>query len=223
MSSEKKPVVLLIEPDAALRRLIALGLEHRGMRIIEANSPAHLPSLEAQALDLLVLDLDGGVGRNRTFLSAAHTLLAHPRFSTLPTILLAWEHPSSLEATQSAVATASSVKYLTKPFDARILHKTLDQFLLASAADEAAREARAEELLLATYRKHTSPSIWPFVTAAGLLLAFIGMMLQFAVTIVGILVIVIALLLWTLDRRPEAEHVVGATLASPALDQSRSH
>jgi CheY-like chemotaxis protein len=223
MSSEKKPIVLLIEPDAALRRLIALGLEHRGMRVVEANSPAHLPSFEIQQLDLLVLDLDGGAGRNRTFLSSAHALLAHPQFSTLPTILLAWEYPPALDATQSAVAVASSIKYLTKPFDARILHKTLDQFLLARAAAEAACEARAEELLLATYTKQTSPSIWPFVTATGLLLAFIGMMLQLAVTIVGILVVVIALLLWTLDSRPEAEHIVGARLTSPVFERPHSH
>lgn len=204
MSSEKKPTVLLIEPDPALRRLIALGLEHHGMCVIEANSPTKIPSFEA--LDLLVLDLDGSVGRNRTFLSSAHALLARPQFSTLPTILLAWEYPASIGITQSAVATASPIKYLTKPFDARVLHETLDRFLLAQAAEEAEREARAEELLLAaTYSKHTSPSIWPFVTAVGLLLAFIGIMLQLVVTIVGLLIVIVALLLWTLGGKPKAD------------------
>jgi len=219
MSDEKTPTVLLIEADAALRRLVARGLEHRGMHVVEASSPAHLPSFEEQQLDLLVLDLDGGGVRNRTFLSSAHTLLARPHITTLPPILLAWEYPPSLDVAQSGVATASSIKYLTKPFDARILHKTLDQFLLVRAADEAALEARAEELLLATYRKHTAPSIWPVVTAAGLLLTFIGIMLQFAVTIVGVFVVIIALLLWTLDSRPEP----GVRFTSPALDQPRSH
>jgi CheY-like chemotaxis protein len=222
MSGEKKPIVLLIEPDAALRRLITLGLEHRGMHVVEANSPTHLPPFDPQQLDLLVLDLDGETARNRTFLSSAHALLARPHFSTLPTILLAWEYPSSLSTTQSSVATESTIKYLTKPFDARILHKTLDQFLLARAAAEAAREARAEELLLATYKKHTSPSIWPLITAAGLLLAFIGMMLQLAVTIVGVLVVVIALLLWTLGSRTEPDSIVRSTFTSPALEQTRS-
>jgi CheY-like chemotaxis protein len=208
MSSQKKPTVLLIEPDAALRRLIALGLEHRGMHVIEANSPTSLPSFETQEtqpFDLLVLDIDGGAGRNRNFLAAAHTLLAHPQFSTLPTILLAWEYPSSIGIAESGVVTASAIKYLTKPFDARVLHKTLDQFLIARAADEAAREARAEELLLATYPKQASASIWPFVTAAGLLLAFVGMMLQIAVTIVGVLVVIAALLLWTLGGRSRSD------------------
>ncbi len=203
MSSEKKPIVLLIEPDPALRRLIALGLEHRDMRVIEANSPTRIPSFEEQQLDLLVVDLDGSAGRSRTFLSSAQALLARPQFSALPTILLAWEYPALIGATQPAIATASSIKYLTKPFDARVLHETLDQFLLAQAAEEASREARAEELLLATYSKDTSPSIWPFVTAAGLLLAFIGMMLQFAVTLLGLLIVIGAVLLWTLGNRAE--------------------
>jgi CheY-like chemotaxis protein len=204
MSSEKKATVLLIEPDAALRRLIALGLEHRGMHVIEANSPTSIPSFETQEtqqFDLLVLDMDGEAGRNRNFLAAAHTLLAHPQFSTLPTILLVWEYPSSIGIAESRVVTASAIKYLTKPFDARVLHRTLDQFLLARAADEAACEARAEELLLATYPKQASASIWPLVTAAGLLLAFVGMMLQIAVTIVGVLIVIAALLLWTLGGR----------------------
>jgi CheY-like chemotaxis protein len=207
MSNEKKSTVLLIEPDPVLRRLIVLGLEHRGMRVIEATSAAHLASFEAQTLDLLVLDLDGSAGHQRSFLTDAHALLAHPQFSALPTILLAWEYPASINATQSTIATVSPIKYLTKPFDARVLHESINQFLLAQAAEEAAREARAEALLLATYEKHTSPSIWPVVTAAGLLLAFIGMMLQITVTIVGILIVIVALLWWTLEKKPASEKV----------------
>jgi CheY-like chemotaxis protein len=203
MSNEKKSTVLLIEPDPVLRRLIVLGLEHRGMRVIEAKSASHMTSFEG--LDLLVLDLDGSAGHQRSFLAEAHALLARPQFSTLPTILLAWEYPASIGAAQSTVATASPVKYLTKPFDARVLHEAINQFLLAQAAEEAAREARAEELLMATYEKHTSSSIWPVVTAAGLLLAFVGMMLQIAVTVVGLLIVIVALLLWTMGSRSKAD------------------
>jgi len=206
MSNEKKSTVLLIEPDPVLRRLIVLGLEHRGMHVIEAKSATHMASFEGRELDLLVLDLDGSAGHQRSFLAEAHTLLAHPQFSALPTILLAWEYPGLIGATQSTVATASPVKYLTKPFDARVLHETLDHFLLVQAAEEAAREASAEELLLATYVKQApSPSIWPMVTAAGLLLTFIGMMLQIAVTIVGLLIVIVALLVWTVGSRSEAD------------------
>jgi CheY-like chemotaxis protein len=204
MSQGKQPTVLLIEADSSLRRLIALGLQHRGMHVIEAISPARMPSFDA--VDLLVLDLDGKANRDRTFLASAHDILTHPLLSTVPTILLAWDYPPSLSAPQN-VAIATHTKYLTKPFDARILHETIDQLLLARRADEAAYEAQAEELLLATYSRQTSPSIWPIITAAGLLLAFIGMMLQIVITVVGVLIVAVALLLWTLGSRPEAEKV----------------
>jgi CheY-like chemotaxis protein len=204
MSNEKKSTVLLIESDPVLRRLIVLGLEHRGMHVIEAKSTTPMASFEGQQLDLLVLDVDGSAGHQRSFLADA--LLACPQFSSLPTILLAWEYPASIGAAQSTVATASPIKYLTKPFDARVLHESINQFLLVQAAEEAAREARAEELLLATYTKQaSSPSIWPVVTAAGLLLAFIGVMLQIALTIVGLLIVVVALLLWTMGSRSEVD------------------
>src|ERR1700738_2717100 len=81
MSNEKKSTVLLIEPDPVLRRLIVLGLEHRGMHVIEAKSATSMASFEGHQLDLLVLDLDGSVGHQRSFLAEAHSLLAHPRFS----------------------------------------------------------------------------------------------------------------------------------------------
>ena len=53
MSNEKKSTVLLIEPDPVLRRLIVLGLEHRGMRVIEAKSATDMASFDAQQFDLL--------------------------------------------------------------------------------------------------------------------------------------------------------------------------
>ncbi len=202
MSQGKLPTVLLIEADSSLRRLVALGLQHRGMHVIEASSPAHVLSFDARQVDLLVLDLDGNAGRDRTFLASAHAILTHPLLSAVPTVLLAWEYPPPL--TQN-VTVATKLKYLTKPFDARILHETIDQLLLAREADAAAYEARAEELLLATYARQTAPSLWPIITAAGLLLAFIGMMLQIVITVVGVLIVAVALLLWTLGSRPPAE------------------
>ncbi len=207
MSNEKKSTVLLIEPDPVLRRLIVLGLEHRGMQVIEARSAAHVTASTKQQFDLLVLDLDGSAGHQRSFLADADALLVHPQFSSLPTILLAWEYPASISTAQSTVTTATPIKYLTKPFDARVLHESINQFLLAQAAEEAKREAIAEEQLLATYEKHTSPSIWPVITAAGLLLAFIGMMLQIAVTIVGLLIVMVALLWWTLESKNGRDHI----------------
>lgn len=202
MSQGKPSTVLLVEADSSLRRLVALGLQHRGMHVIEASSPAHVLSFDARQVDLLVLDLDGNAGRDRTFLASAHAILSHPSLSAVPTILLAWEYPPLL-AQDGAVAT--KLQYLTKPFDARILHETIDQLLLAREADAAAYEARAEELLLATYSRQTAPSLWPIITAAGLLLAFIGMMLQIVITVVGLLIVAVALLLWTLGSRSPVE------------------
>ncbi|MDQ2888043.1 MAG: hypothetical protein M3Y39_18380 [Chloroflexota bacterium] len=202
MSQGKPSTVLLVEADSSLRRLVALGLQHRGMHVIEASSPAHVLSFDARQVDLLVLDLDGNAGRDRTFLASAHVILSHPSLSAVPTILLAWEYPPLL-AQDGAVAT--KLQYLTKPFDARILHETIDQLLLAREADAAAYEARAEELLLATYSRQTAPSLWPIITAAGLLLAFIGMMLQIVITVVGLLIVAVALLLWTLGSRSPVE------------------
>ena len=61
-------------------------------------------------------------------------------------------------------------------------------------------------MLLASYSAQAAPSIWPIVTAAGVLLVFIGMMLQIAVTVAGILLVMVALLLWTLGTKPTAMH-----------------
>src|ERR1051326_8462255 len=54
----KKPVILLIEADDALRRLIGLGLQHRNMHVIEASAAEQVPTLNVEHLDMLVLDLD---------------------------------------------------------------------------------------------------------------------------------------------------------------------
>ena len=42
MSNGTRPTVLLIEADTSLRRLIALGLEYRGMHVIEVSSAWNL-------------------------------------------------------------------------------------------------------------------------------------------------------------------------------------
>ena len=200
MSQEKQPTVLLIEADPSLRRLIALGLQYRDMYVIESESLEHLSTLDSQQIDLLVLDQDGNVPRNSRLSTSARAPLTHSRLSNVPAILLTWENPSS---PMRSVVVATNMTYLTKPFDARILHETIDQILLAKQA----AEARAEELLLATYARQTSPSIWPIITAAGLLLAFIGMMLQIALTIAGLLIVAVALLLWTMGNRQASTKV----------------
>lgn len=203
MSQGKKPTILLIEADASLRRLITLGLQHRGMCVIEASAPTCVPSLDVQQLDMLVLDVDSGVRSNWSLVEEAHT---HPHFADVPVVVLSWEClvPNNLYTSSLSTAIApAQMTCLTKPFDARTLHATIEQLLCARAAREAAIAARAEEMLLATYSAHAAPSVWPIVTAIGVLVAVIGVMLQIAITVVGILIVIVALLLWTLGTKPE--------------------
>ncbi len=162
MLSATKQTVFLIEADASLRRLIALGLQYRGMHVIEVNSPTSLPTIDAQQPSLLVLDVDGRGSSD-------------------------W----------------SLVTCLTKPFDARTLQSTIEQLLTVSTAQAAAITSK-EEILLAAQTVSPAPSIWPLITAAGLLLAFIGLMVHITLTVLGILIVLAALLWWTLGTKTEA-------------------
>ncbi|GHO92808.1 hypothetical protein KSF_028560 [Reticulibacter mediterranei] len=204
MSPGKKPAILVIEADASLRRLIALGLQNRDMHVIEASSAITIPTVDLQQLDLLVIDIDASV-RHRQSLPEA--IQQHPQLSLLPTIILSWEDAALEPTTSSSVvtATATQVLCLPKPFDARKLHRAIERLLQVRAESLAQEEARAEALLLASYTSHTAPSPWPVVTAAGLLLAMIGMLVQVAVAVIGFLIVIIALLLWTLGSKRSVE------------------
>jgi CheY-like chemotaxis protein len=234
MSYKTRQTVLLIEQDQSLRRLMALGLQYRGMRVVEATSPAHLPDpdSEEQPPDLLLLDIDGGVNSDLSLLT---TIQAHPYLSTLPMVLLAWENvllgpadeqllgeedagdhkgppyrpsstlaPTDLENTAAHRAQAH-IACLTKPFDARALYTTIEQLLLenTSAPEAANATLAAQEVLLLAKTTSPAPSIWPVITAAALLLTFIGLMVHITITILGLVIFLIALLGWTLDCRLE--------------------
>ena len=171
------------------------------MHVIAASSPTKLPTLEAHSPDLLVLDVDGGVNSDPPLLTA---LQAHPYLSTLPMVLLAWECPLPacvVSGQQNTLQTQATC--LTKPFDARTLHATIDQQLLASALQ---KTLKTQELPLAAQTRSPAPSIWPLLTAAGLLLAFIGLMGLLAFTVFGLLIIVVSLLWWTLGTNTKKEH-----------------
>ena len=86
MLQGRKHTVLLIEADRSLRRLITLGLQYRGMHVIEASSPTSIFALQSQHPDVVVLDIDGEVGSNHALLSTFQT---HPYFSSVPLIVLA--------------------------------------------------------------------------------------------------------------------------------------
>ena len=188
--------VLLIEADKSLRRLIALGLQYRGIHVIEANSPMNLPVLETQQPGLVVLDIDGEAGSDHSLLVVAQE---HPYLSSLPIVLLAWDCLVPAGVRQDSSQT--QVTCLTKPFDARTLHTTIEQILAVN-----------QEMLPAAHATHSviaAPSIWPLITAVGLLLAFIGLMTQIAISGVGLLIVMIALLWWTLGTKSESEQLVG--------------
>ena len=213
MSHETRHTVLLIEQDPSLRRLMALGLQYRGMRVVEATSPVHLPDpdSEEQPPDLLLLDIDGGVNSDLPLLTA---IQSHPYLSILPVVLLAWEnvllgpadtHHFTTHAIYAARPAQAHITCLTKPFDARALYTTIEQLLLenASASQEANAALAAQEVLLLAQTASPAPSIWPVITAAALLLTFIGLMVHITITVLGLLIFLVALLAWTLDGRPE--------------------
>jgi CheY-like chemotaxis protein len=216
-----KHTVLLIEADRSLRRLITLGLQYRGMHVIEASSPTSIPShftppdfcsakidaqaslevwlqtiLQSQLPDVVVLDIDSEVGSNHALLS---TFQSHPYFSTIPLVILAWDCLVTSGIHQNGSQT--SITCLAKPFDARTLHTTIEQIHNTSKVSLVSRQ----ELLLANRSVTPTPSIWPLITAAGLVLSFIGMMTQITISALGLLIIFIALLWWTLGAKAEPE------------------
>src|ERR1700730_10398989 len=113
----KKPVILLIEVDDALRRLIVLGLQNRNMHVIEASSAEQVPTLNLEHLDMLVLAVDGGINSDWSVLEAAQS---HPLFSTLPIVVLCWEDRLPMSANRRVGATnllyTFQVVYLETPF-----------------------------------------------------------------------------------------------------------
>src|SRR5207247_1249052 len=133
MSKGTRSTVLLIEADTSLRRLIALGLEYRGMHVIEASSTWNLATLGAKKPDLLILDVDGARGSDWTLIEAAQ---AHPYLSTLPVVVLTWECPVAVgAASEEQNSLQGHTTCLTKPFDARALHKTIEALLVADSAN----------------------------------------------------------------------------------------
>jgi DNA-binding response OmpR family regulator len=196
--------VLLIEADRSLRRLIALGLQNRGMYVIGASSPTKLPELEAQRPSLVVLDIDGEARSDHSLLAKTQ---AHLYLSSLPIVVLAWDSLVPAGVQQDTAQT--QVTWLTKPFDARALYATIEQVL---DAHQAISSISKEEVVLTAGTLNWSPttptpSIWPLLTAVGLLLLFTGLMAQITISALGLLIVIIALLLWTLGTKAKHEPV----------------
>jgi DNA-binding NtrC family response regulator len=193
-----KPTVLLIEADRSLRRLIALGLQHRGMQIIEADSPTQLNIPEGQSPALLVLDIDSDANGDWSLLNVLDVL---PDLSTIPIVVLTWEVQVPAGMPEDFVE--ERVTSLSKPFDARTLHATVEQLLVKHAACKMGQTREVQEAYAAGRAVSATPSIWPLLTAAGLLLAFIGLMGQLSLIIIGLCIVLVSLLWWTLGTKPE--------------------
>ncbi|HEX7734489.1 MAG TPA: response regulator [Ktedonobacteraceae bacterium] len=200
MQHDSRSTVLVIEPDTSLRRLIALGLEHRGMQVIEVSSLAALADQPIADPDLLVLDIDNGYRDDTSLLEAVQH---HPYLSTLPMVVLAWERVQFAARAYSLPLR----EYLAKPFDARMLHATIENLLETSAAIEIS--ARRGIVPNSTASIVSSAGISPLLTAAGLLLVVIGLMLQLLIAGAGLLVMLAGLLWWTLGKRPTRQVVLG--------------
>src|SRR5215469_16403226 len=122
MLQERTQTILLVEAERSLRRLITLGLQSRGMRVLEASSLERITSLQSHAPDVVVLDIDGEAGSNYSLLS---TLDSYPYFSTTPLIVLSWD--CAVPGSDQRYHPQASVTCLAKPFDARTLQATIEQ------------------------------------------------------------------------------------------------
>ncbi|MHB8598125.1 MAG: response regulator [Ktedonobacteraceae bacterium] len=198
MTHGTKPTVLIIEADRSMRRLIALGLQQRGMQIIEADSPTQLNIPEGQSPALLVLDIDSDANSDWSLLNALDTL---PELSTIPIVVLTWEVLVPAGMPEDFVE--ERVTSLSKPFDARTLHATVEQLLVMYTAHRTGQTCEVQEAYTAGRTVSTAPSIWPLLTAVGLLLAFIGLMGQLSLIIIGLCIVLVSLLWWTLGTKPE--------------------
>jgi DNA-binding NtrC family response regulator len=198
MQRSTRETILLIEADASLRRLISLGLHHRGMQVIDVSSPGELGNLEKLAPGLVILDVDGEAGSDHSLLAE---LQSHPILSHVPAVVLAWD--CLLTEGIQPDSRWIQLTCLTKPFDARTLHTTIEDILIANKTAGSWQKQQA----LPTYAASPSPSIWPLVTAAGLLLLIIGLMVQVIIALLGLLIVIVALLLWTLGTKPEQQPI----------------
>lgn len=210
MGNARGRQILVVEPDAALRRVITLGLRQRGAVVAEAAALGDV--WEAISTRPAVVVLDVGLGASSEWMFY-RLLRGHRLLGDVPVVLLAWECPT--------VATlgddGASAICLAKPFDARALYDAVERLqsapaaamavpALAAAASSPAVPAAATSQIHSLRPQsvagqpagHTpAPSIWPLVTAGGALLAVAGLLIHPAFVALGIVVIFVALLWWS--------------------------
>jgi DNA-binding response OmpR family regulator len=204
--------ILLVEAEPSLRRMIALGLQHRSLDVIEVASPDDLSITSKLRPDLILFDFDGEAGKGAALLAK---IQADPRLASLPVVTLAWG--ASAFATPAGSDNQNPLERstnLAKPFDARALYAAIESQLSPHHSPDIIEQEHIRPAYLpgtslpspsspSTPSTSAAPSFCPVITAAGLLLVFIGLLLQIVITAVGLLIVVAALLWWTLGTKPE--------------------
>jgi Response regulators consisting of a CheY-like receiver domain and a winged-helix DNA-binding domain len=193
--------VILLEAEPSLRRLITLGLDHQGLKVVAASSLGDVSTDEIAAADLLVLDIDGDFACDWPLLEA---IQQHPQLAMLPSVVLSWE---MLQPVAASSVDISRCTFLPKPFDARAMQRQIRELLTLRITEKNAALARAEAILLASSRRPRA-SIWPLVTALGLFLIVSGILWQLVITILGLIIVAAGLLLWTLGTQVTDTHEV---------------
>lgn len=184
--------VLLVEGDEALRRVIAMGLRHQGMSVLEAASAQQARALLGERPSLLVVDVDSGPASDRMLLP---DLRAHDGLAETPAVVLAWDCSPDLSA---QVGSDGAAVCLAKPFDARRLFAEAE--VLLQAASQRRQAASVAAVGVGSFSSEetcpSAPSIWPFVLALGVMLAVSGLLIHPALVALGVAVVLGAMLLW---------------------------
>ena len=118
--------ILIVDDKAANRLILSRLLNRTGYLTLEADDGLHaLKQINNRSSDLIIMDVEMP---NMDGLEAIRQIraLRDPRLSSLP-ILAATGNPQ--EESQRELMTAGANAFLTKPFDAAILFKTIGQLL----------------------------------------------------------------------------------------------
>jgi len=127
-----KKIILTIDDQADIRRLVRMALEYDGYTVLEASegeqglalARSHRPDLIL--LDVMMPGVDG--------LMVSKTLQADPQLSRIPVIMLtALDRDSDIDAGLEAGARA----YLCKPFGPAELLQMIESFILEAQGNSA--------------------------------------------------------------------------------------
>ena len=131
--SEKPPVILVVDDEAHIVRVVSFKLEAAGFEVIEAhNGEEALDRIAERSVDLVLTDrqmplLDG--------LGLARRLRSDPRTASIPVLMLT---ARGFRLTPEELAEAGVVELIDKPFSPRVLVETIRSVLKNAARGDAA-------------------------------------------------------------------------------------